>query len=445
MSGRILLSLTALALLSAGCATHADLLMPVRSAYYTGHLDEATAKIDKSLPKHPRDADVLRLDQAMILLCEGKPQEAERLMCEVRDHFDHLERKDVAEGALSMLTDDQQLAYSGEDYEKVLVRVFLAIANLLGDGQDAGAYSLQVAAKQQEIIDAGGAPDGKNPKQAYKQVPVGDYIHAALREETHQNYDDATRSLERVCHWAPEFQAGTKELERVKQGHHSAKGNGVAYVFTLVGRGPCKEEKWEVPTTVALLVADRILSVAGKRSLPPTVAPIKVPQVVVPPSEILAVGVAVDGKPNGQTETLTDVGRIAVEQMDAVRPYIIGRAVARRAVKKAVVFGIKEVLKSQKNEISNLLLDVGGVVWEALESADTRCWGLLPGRIQVLRLELPAGTHQLTLQPIGASGMLLGPAEPTRVEIADGRNTYVLANFPSGRLAGQIVSTGHTK
>ena len=32
------------------------------------------------------------------------------------------------------------------------------------------------------------------------------------------------------------------------------------------------------------------------------------------------------------------------------------------------------------------------MAWEASEAADTRCWGLLPDKIQVLRIELPAGT-----------------------------------------------------
>lgn len=439
MSVRVLIPLALLACLSAGCATHSDVLLPVRAAYHAGQLEEAKTKIDKAMPKAGGEADVLRLDRATILLTEGKPQEAEKLLREVRDHFDHLERKDLAEGALALLTDDRRLAYSGEDYEKVLVRAFLALSSLLGDGQDAAAYSLQVGAKQQQIIEMGGKGDD-NPRKNYKQVPIGDYVHAALREETHQNYDDAARCLERVCHWAPEFRSGTKELERVRQGRHSTKGNGVVYVFTLVGRGPYKEEKWEVPTTAALLVADRILSAAGKRSLPPTVAPIKVPYVVLPPNDVHAVRVAVGGRASGQTETLTDVGRLAVEQSDAVRSEIIGRAVARRAAKKAVVFGVKEVLKSQKDDIANLLLDVTGVVWEACESADTRCWGLLPAQIQVLRLELPVGTHAVALQPVGPSGVPLGPVETAQVEVADGRNTYVLASFPSGRLAGGIVT-----
>ena len=66
-------------------------------------------------------------------------------------------------------------------------------------------------------------------------------------------------------------------------------------------------------------------------------------------------------------------------------------------------------------------LDVAGVVWEATESADTRCWGLLPDKIQVLRLELPAGTHQLALQPVSANGVPQGPPQPATVQVAAGR------------------------
>jgi hypothetical protein len=437
---RPLLRLAALAcLLAAGCTTYAPHAEKVRSAYFAGDLEGARAAAE-SAGGDPRYADVLDLEGATLLLCEGRVGESERLLRQVRDRFDHLEQADAGEQALSLLTDDQRLAYSGEDYEKVLVRAFLALANLLGEGDDAGAYALQVAQKQQEIIKAGTGPDGKNPKEDYKQVAVGAYLYAALREETHQNYDDAARSLEQVCHWAPEFAPGKQDLQRARAGRHSARGNGVVYVFALVGRGPYKEEAFEVPTTAALLVADRILSATAEHTLPPTVAPVKVPRVVVPANAVQGVRVRVDGQARGQTETLTDVGRMAVEQAEALRATVIGRAVARRVVKKAAVYGAKEVLEPAKGGAASIALDVAGVVWEATESADTRCWGLLPEKIQVLRLELPAGSHELTLEPVGPGGGPLGAGSPARVEVRDGRNTYVLASFPTGRLAGRVVT-----
>jgi uncharacterized protein len=443
MSRRLLF--VACLLLSAGCSTYAHQVCEVRDAYFAGDLALAEVKIDGALKKHPREADVLKLERATVLLTEGRVREAEALYREVRDRFDHLEKKDVGEAALSMLTDDQRLAYAGEDYEKVLVRVFLALSNLLGDGQDAGAYALQVAAKQQAIVQAGAGPDGKNLKETYKQVAAGAYVHAALREETHQHYDDAARSLELVCNWAPEFAPGRQDLDRMRQGKHSAKGNGVLYVFGLVGRGPYKEERMEIASTASLLIADRILSHTANHSLPPNIAPVKVPRVIVPHNEVQAVRVSVDGRQHGDTATLTDVGAMARDQADAVLPHTVARAVARRVVKKAAVYGAKEALDTQKGGGIEIVLDIAGVVWEATESADTRCWGLLPDKVQVLRVELPAGKHQLQLQPVNHQGLPQGPTQPAAVEVFDGRNTYVLASFPTGRLAGKVVCSGEAR
>ena len=213
----------------------------------------------------------------------------------MRDRFDHLEQASAAETALSMLTDENAKAYAGEDYEKVLIRSFLAISNLMADGDDAAAYSLQITDKQQQIIQAAVDKDGNNPKPRYKQVALGPYLARLVREETHTNYDDVARSTAMVVSWQPDFAFGRQDLERAQHGHHSAPGNGVLYVFALVGRGPHKIETVEVPSTVSLLIADRILSNNNTYTLPPTIAPIKVPKVVVPANRVDGVQVAVDG------------------------------------------------------------------------------------------------------------------------------------------------------
>ncbi len=430
-----------LPLLAVGCSTHADRLSSIRAAYYSGHPTAATQKIDEVLVKAPeRDSDVLKLDKATALLCEGKPAEAEALFREVRDKFEEKEGKDAREGVASMLLDDQQLAYSGEDYEKVLVRFYLSLCNLMRDGGDASAYALQVNEKQQQIIAAGKGTDGKNPKDKYKLVPAGAYLHAALREETHANYDDVARSLELVARWQPTFPTAKADLDRAKTGRHSQPGHGVVYVFAMVGKGPFKEEKMEIAPTAALLVADRMLSAMGKQSLPPTIAPIKVPHVTRPFNTVATVSVGVDGKPAGTTATLTDVGQMAAEQSDALYNEILARAVVRRVVKKGVIYGAKEAIKTDQNQLASLALNAVGVAWEATESADTRCWGLLPDKIQVLRVELPVGDHELAVQPAGANGQVLGVGETVKVNVADGKNTYVLATFPGYKPAGKVLT-----
>lgn len=422
-----------------GCTTYADRLAEVRTAVLMGDLKAADEVIDDAM-KRRRDRDVLELDRAIIQLAGGKPKEAEQTLRVVRDRFDHLEQPAIAEKALSMLTDANAEAYAGEDYEKVLIRVFLALSNLMGDGSDAGAYALQVGEKQQQIIANGADKEGNNAKYSYQRVAAGAYINGALREATHTNYDDVARSCMLVCNWQPDFVYGQQDLMRAQTGRHSAPGNGVLYVFTLVGVGPHKEETVEIASTVSLLVADRILSATGKHTLPPNIAPIKVPRVVLSPHDVGSIGVAVNGYKVGQTATITDIGKMAVQQYDAIYPQVIGEAVARRVVKKAVIYGAKEVTGTKNYSLPNLAFDLAGIAWEASEQADTRCWGMLPDKIQVLRVELPAGQHKVALQALGYGGNLLGRESTQSVDVANGRNTYLLAHMPYGNLVGTMLT-----
>lgn len=428
----------AIATMFSGCATHVDYLRDVRQEFYSGDLTSASATIEKRLTRFANDADVLKLERAVVDLSAGRVREAEKTFREIRDRFDYLDQTNVGEKALSMLTDDNTAAYPGEDYEKVLIRAFLAITNLMSDGSDAAAYALQIGQKQDEIVQAGKNKSGDNPKVAYKHIALGAYLQGVLAEETHLNYDDAARYYVKVCSWEQGFRSAKSDVERAQNGAHSARGNGVLYVFTLVGRGPYKEETIELPSTVSLLIADRIISATGKHTLPPTIAPIKVPKVVLSMNNVSNIGVAVDGRPAGMTETITDVSHMALNQYEAVYPHVIARAVVRRVVKKGVIYAGKEVIGGDRNPWINLAFDATGVVWEATESADTRCWGLLPDRIQVLRLEVPAGEHRIGLRPIGGYGVV-GHDESQTVNMVDGRNTYILANFPDSRLVGKIL------
>jgi len=429
-----------------GCATHFTRLEPVRAAFHRGELDEAERLIAADLDKHPGDADVLMLDRALVALADGRPTEAEELLKEVRDRFDHLEQESPVEDAWSMLSDDQQRSYAGEDHEKVLLRALLAITNLTSDGGDAEAFSYQAAEKQAEIIAAATQEDGTNPKASYRQIALAPYLRGVLREETHRDYDDAARHFATVVSWQPEFAPGQADVVRASGGVHSPRGHGVVHIFALVGHGPCKVVVAEIPSSAALLVADQILSGVLAQSLPPTVAPIKVPRVVAAPGLVSAVAVGRTNADGGvawqaRTTTITDISRMAVDQEAAVHDQTVARAVARRALKKGTVFGVKEGLGVERFGPAALAFDVAGVAWEAAENADTRCWGLLPDSIQVVRMELPAGAHTLAFQAVDRQGMPVGKAVRESVTVADGRNTYVVVTAVDAGIVGKSVES----
>ena len=422
-----------------GCATHMIRLQPVRAAFQRGDVAEADRLIAAELEQRSSEEDLLLLDRAMVTLADGRPADAERMLRRVRDSFEHLEEDSPAEDTWSMLSDDDARAYHGEDYEKVLLRAMLALANLVQDGDDAEAYSLQVIDKQQRIVAAAARPDGTNPKAAYQQVALAPYLRGIIREETHRDYDDAARQFQMVVNWQPDFGPGRGHLARAAGGSHSRRGHGVVHVFALVGHGPFKAEVEEMPTSTSLLIADQILSTQMGTTLPPTIAPIKLPRIVAAPGAAGSVQVAVGDWAAGQTETITDVSQMALRQQEALLPYCLARAVARRTVKKGTIYGVKQGL-GMREGLPSLALDVAGVAWEASENADTRCWSLLPDRIQTMRLELPVGTHTLLLRPLDRQGQPLGPPVPQSVTVGDGRNTYLLVQATDAGFVGRPLT-----
>jgi hypothetical protein len=264
-------------------------------------------------------------------------------------------------------------------------------------------------------------------------------LYGVIQEETHVNYDDARRAYATIAQANPTFRTAAQDLARVQTAEHSARGNGVVYVIALVGPGPVKEEVVAPVTSQSLAIAAQLLSAFGDRDVPPFSAPVKIPQVVVPRSVVDGVLISVNGQQAGVTETITDIGRLAFECGQADRDRTIARAVVRRVMKKAAVYKAKDELAT--NTWSALAMDAGSFLWEAAESADTRCWSTLPGTIQILRCELSAGTlHDISLSPV-SHGRITGATHSVQVQVTDGRNTYVLASFPDENLAGTVLSS----
>jgi uncharacterized lipoprotein YehR (DUF1307 family) len=328
-----------LAIVCSGCATYSERTLKLHNAYYDNQLAAAETAAMEQLKHDRANADLIKLDQALIELAAGQAETAEKKLREVRDSFDQLEGASAAETTLSYLTDDNRRSYAGEDYEKILIRAFLALSNLMHDGGDAEAYSLQMMEKQDQLIAAGKDKKGNNPKDKYPRVALAPYLRGVLREATHLDYDDAERSYTAVVNWQPTFLSGRFDLERAVHGHHSERGSGVLYVFGLTGRGPYKEEAVEVASTVSLLIAGEMVSAFGHQTLPPNIAPVKVPRLVARRGNIEAVSVSVGPQPLGKTETITDITHLAIEQYEAIYPQIIARAVARRVLKNGILYG----------------------------------------------------------------------------------------------------------
>lgn len=86
------------------------------------------------------------------------------------------------------------------------------------------------------------------------------------------------------------------------------------------------------------------------------------------------------------------------------RSTIIARTVFRAATKLVLTETAEDAVKEKDKtagEIVGFLLNLGTLL---TERADTRSWHLLPGSVEMVRLRLPAGSHELALDDDGWPG-----------------------------------------
>ncbi|MEQ8765284.1 MAG: hypothetical protein RL885_15220 [Planctomycetota bacterium] len=402
----------------------------VRSSYSRGQYAQAEQQIVELQKEDSSNGHVWGLERSVIELACQEPDVAVDQLRMARDRLDDLAGTGFGEMFGSMLLDDRQMDYVGFPYEHVLVRAMLAVADLMAGGNDARAYALQVRQRQAEIQNEFRDPDGNPlPENAFKLVAFGSYLAGILFEEDYR-FDQARQAFERVVELEPGFEHGPSDLERVVEGIPSQKGNGVVHILAMVGRGPYRVESNEPVTQAAVAVAQVIWAIYRERATFPAIAEVPIPALAYHHDNPTEAHVYVDGQKVGATQTITNVEEMARHEFETFKTYAIARAVVRRVLKVGITEGAKEAVNQNKDPWVDLGISAVGAIWTALEAADLRCWGLLPARFQVLRLELPEGEYDIEIRA-GSGGVPVGAPQTVRIYVRDGYNTYVAPLLPT--------------
>ncbi len=314
----------AAAALGAGCASHASKIAGFREAWGAGNFDGAEQAIDQFIASEAgvaletveksKGADdsikassgntfLLLLEKAMTRLAHGDSGSCVRVLLKARDEMDRHYQTSYADYFKSALTDDESMAYAGADYEHIMVRVLLAVTDLLTGTGDAYAYSLQVGEKQEEIIGTsfGDEKNKYQPRKQYQRVAMGSYVQglinegnlyaseAALAYEKGLSFEGAKAPAAGAEPVPPEQIAAIQSanqssvgvlrtaLDRSRGGKYAPDGYGVVHVFYLGGRGPHLEATTQNPTSQAVAMAAVGITFTSGSAAQLGQAPVKVP------------------------------------------------------------------------------------------------------------------------------------------------------------------------
>ena len=410
--------------------------------HYSGAL--ATIESEEHGFYDGRNRLLFLMDRAMVLYLAGRHRDSSVAVEEAKTLSQKLWTQSIHEEVAQALTSDNQMAYQGEDFEKVMLHLLRALNDLaLGELGEARVEARQMVARLQlfnqsysEHPNAYG-DDGfarwLSGRLAETDGEVGalgdawvDYRRALslYRRDGPRYHTVVPRLLVADAHRVVALLGGDFAAERAKltadfgppmalPGAATAGPRAGTVVFMhLNGEAPFK--------------VDDILTIwLGLEPLR-----IAVPRFVPRPPQVVAARVrAPDLGIEAITEKAEDITAIALENLDDHMSRIRSRAVAR-ATTKYVAGTAAQVVGARQGGTSGALIELGGALWNignaVAEEADKRSWVTLPAEIGICALRLPAGAHRLEVDFVAAGGRVVERIA-LKVEVGAGETAFASA------------------
>ena len=371
--------------LLSGCALYAGRIRQPRADFQAGRYEQAIAKLKEYADKKDNDELLYLMELGTVQHTAGKYKDAISTflradkMAEIKDYTS------IAAEAGSVLLNDEVKAYKGEDFEKVMINMYLAIDyTLLGDYENALVEARRVNRKLDRMI-----TEGKRP---YQNNGFAKYLAAALFE-ARQEQNDAFVDYRQLLKWEvpgampylgvpllrlAEKMGATQEYEAYRKRFPDVKDYAL---------GPKEGE-------IVLLLEQ------GK-------APYKVPSPQFRLAPVFhknnyatrAGRIGIDGSATKvTTSALYDVEATAIKELDGKLAGIIAKKVAGIAAKEAAAYAAEKASDSKTvGFFTSLFL-------HASDTADLRSWTTLPATLQIARFKVPAGQYALSLDMVMNSG-----------------------------------------
>jgi len=436
------------ALILTGCATYSDSFGAIKHNLAKQKFDAALTEIEKQAESEKIRVLYL-LNKGMVLRMKRDFSGSNDMLRAAKIEMERLYAESVSENALSFIVNDATVSYAGEDYEQVLVHLYMALNYLeLGQLGDARVEALQVDLKLREINED--IPDNKFSEDALSRYITG-MIYEELGEwsdamiayrksyEAFQNYQgnyglaipdmlkhDLLRLGTRlgldneVTQYREEF-----GIESEIQPVVSEREGELVFILNN-GLAPIKREKIIAATGPATVIAVTATDRKRVKAITPVVVNIALPYYESRPNKVFVARVSVSGE-SVDTQLMEDIDAIAKSSLDARMAAITARSIARAVSKVAIQNSVDRVGQNSGSDpaaelLGSLFVRVAAI---ATERADTRSWLTLPANVQLARMALKPGSYDIKVEMLGANETIIETIEFKDVVINKQHKTYL--------------------
>jgi len=401
------------------CASYGSHATTMRDGLLIGH-PELSLAIAEEKDKDLEEV-VSSLDKGMLRRINNNYTGSNQVFEVAKQEIEKLYGFSVTENLASVTINETMRGYEGDRYEQLLLHAYMAMNYIqLGQFDSARVEMLQANVKMMEW---GDEPDEDAflrylEGMIYESLGEDDSAlisyrkaYTVYKEKGGEQYpvmpERIKKDLLRMLAWQGlwnEYKTYKKEFDMLdfKPVKDSNKF-GELVVILNNGLAPIRNEK-----------ALYIFSPEVQQNLR-----VAFPAYDQPKQNLYLSQISVNDK-QLRLETVEDIDTLARYSLEQDMPGIMARATARAVVKYNT-----QKTASDNSSIAGLLMTVTNL---ATERADTRSWTTLPQEIQLQRVLLPVGEHEVQIQFVNAAGRIVDVIEET-VAIQPKRQSFVIKHW----------------
>lgn len=382
-----------------GCSSARVAQYRIDDDFRAGRFADAEAELRKGLAEQGedgRDKLLYLLDLGLTLHEAGKYQESIKVFFEADRYADISDYTSLSKEAATLLVSDNSKPYKGEDFEKVMINLYLCLGFAFqGQWEDALVEARILNRKLYRMIFEG--------ERKYKQNAFVRYFSSILYE-AEGNWNDAYIDLKYAY-----------ELEGQNPAFRSTLGRDLVRLALKMGHRE-DQEKWTSEFGFKKADIDEIRDQNKKSNETGEVvivfqnglAPVKKPNpswnslphfyARYNPVTAAKVSTKVSGEDRLEewdTIKLHDIEATAIQNMEDNYGAAVAKKVAGGVAKIVVGKQVENITGSQlAGFLTQIALFAG-------DRADLRSWRLLPKDLQIARIRLKPGKHVLKFKFVG--------------------------------------------
>ena len=460
MKRRRIIPAIAVTLLALCCTANYTLQMQEsEKQFYAGKYLEAARTLLPYVNKSDEDQLLFMMEAGLMLHAGGEFEKSNQVLLSAADLSEKIATS-ISKGAASLFLNDTVTNYKGEDFERVLIHMYLGMNFLMLDKPD----EARVEFKRLDDILRGIKESGG---KSYKQNLMAKYLYglafeiSAVTQKDENDYNDAYVEYKQIYAQDPAFESVKADLLRMAKaigdtedynkwrGKFGALDAGIpkdAGELVLVyqsGQSAIKQSRGKLLADVQMKTAINVslqgmslaegVTVAGVL-VALAVAENPIPKFVKRSNKGRYATISGKGVNGGSTYMLEEIENTAVKNMEDRYASMYAKVAASIAVKAVASIAAGVAAKKLAKNMGGTVGAFSGLIGAAAGAGvgaglasqikpDLRCWHSLPANLQVKKIFLKPGKYDLSLSAVGDSGVVDQKTIP--VEIEAGKKTLL--------------------